>query len=42
MFDKLNKVDIFYVGERVSMVFVFLIVRDKWKKRRIFESFVEM
>lgn len=40
--DKPNKADIPHAGERVSMAFVLSIARDKWKKRRTLESFVEM
>lgn len=40
--DKPNKAAIPHAGEYASMAFVLSIARDKWKKRRILESFVEV
>lgn len=40
--DKPHKATIPYAGECVSMVFVLSIARDKWKNRRILESFVKV
>lgn len=40
--DKPNKAAIPHAGEGASKAFVLSIAREKWKKRRILESFVEV
>lgn len=40
--DNPNKAAIPHAGECASMAFVLSIARDKWKKGRILESFVEV